>query len=235
MRLSHASTFAGGFSIPRLHDRRFSPVAGAERNNRSLALCDFIHRRTRWANSARRRPGNCLNLKFYLPFKLSNKTPFRRHQSPVRTQTSGSGFPALRPAMPSQNPITDLLRPPLSSSCSHTRGCTFQIRFITAEVGRRILRALARLFTSRYVNTSSCIRASFVVVRDVKSRPIPDRTRSRRRSSGLADRSTGVLLRCRPVLGIFPRARGNSPCRFPFLSRQRKKEREKINIYLTRT
>lgn len=30
--------------------------------------------------------GSCLNLKFYLPFKLSNKTPYQRHQSPMRTR-----------------------------------------------------------------------------------------------------------------------------------------------------
>lgn len=106
------------------------------------------------------------------------------------------------------------------------RGCTFQIRFITAEVGRRILRALARLFTSRYVNTSSRIRASFLVLRDVKSQPILRRTRSRRHSFGLADRSR-CLITVRPILDISPRVCGHFLCRGRSPMRVQIKEREK--------
>lgn len=58
-------------------------------------------------------------------------------------------------------PLTPL---PRSITNSHplrpTRMYAFQIRFITAKVGRRTLRALACLFTSQYVNTSSYICAS---------------------------------------------------------------------------
>lgn len=39
--------------------------------------------------------GSCFNLKFYLPFKLSNKTPYRRHQSPMRTRHRVPDFPIL--------------------------------------------------------------------------------------------------------------------------------------------
>lgn len=66
--------------------------------------------------------------------------------------TSGSGESSPSPTVKIYN------QPP-------TRMHAFQIRFITAEVGRRILRALACLFTSQYVNISfrMYMRVSFFV------------------------------------------------------------------------
>lgn len=120
--------------------------------NRSLVLCDFIHRRTcRRAVTLE----NCLNLKFYLPFKLSNKTLYQRQQSPMRTR----------------HRILDLSIPSQSTDVIHTtpRPANVRFRFITAEVGC-ILRVLAYLFTSWYVSTSLRIRVLIFVCLD--SRPI---------------------------------------------------------------
>lgn len=176
---------------------------------------------SRGKTGAARRPGNCLNLKFYLPFKLSNKTPYRRHQSPVRTQTSGFGCLSHHPAIPSRRPITDLL--PYLSSTSSTR------MYVSDQIYN--CRSWTSYFTGSrppfyepirkhiFVSLVYAPRSSSPVM--LKADRSSDRTRSRRRSSGLADRSR-CLITLRPVFNVSLCVRGNSLCGSVFLMHKKK-------------
>jgi len=128
---SRAPAFTGQFSIRWFQLRR--PLTSS-----SPREIDFSHYAISFIDelAGAETLGSCLNLKFYLPFKLSNKTPYRRHQLPMRTRHRVPDFLILSQAIV----ISFISRMYVSDQIYNCRSRTSYL--------------LLSISTSRYVSTS---------------------------------------------------------------------------------